>query len=424
MGPACVLILRTCTAAGLTASLASGAATAQTLHQPVRVPLHWRTINWGGSGAAPRKLGIYAALGGSATPRLFEFDTGGDGFYPTYATGGSSPWWGNDVTPTGYTFKQKYDGGNIVYKGDVVHTSLSLFADASTAHPLLTALDVLVGQTLSINDQSIDPSPSNPPLEGAFWGDFGMASKQGKAGKDDSGTLPGPAPILDSLLAQIHFGSEVTPGFRVHASSERPWVQIGLGSDDLNLPAPAVSFSLNPGSGSSSTGIPYYDEFVITGTLAISASSSYCNGQTGMILDTGAFTTIHDSGGHVPSALVSGGQVIDNALVQISGIATGSGAACPGPAAPFMEFAAGSTVNQDLVWVKTSGGDYLNTGILPFLSNDIVYNLGYTSADGQLTIVPTAVPEPFSAAGVAAAATLSRRLRRLRGRIRERDRRP
>lgn len=422
LGPACCLVLQTCTAAGLITTLTAAAATAQTLHHPVRVPLHWRTISWGGSGAAPRKLGIYAALGGSTTPRLFEFDTGGDGFYPTYATGGSSSWWGNDVTATGYTFKQKYDGGNIVYKGDVVRTSLRLFDDASTAHPRLTAFDVVVGQTTSINDQPIDASPHNPPLEGAFWGDFGMAPKQGKPGKDDSGTLPGPVPILDSLLAQLQFATDVTPGFRVHASSERPWVQIGLGKDDLNLPAPAMSFSLNLGSGSSAAGIPYYDEFVITGTLAISAaSSSYCNGQTGMIFDTGAFTTIHDSGGHVSAALVSGGQVIDNALVQISGLATGSGAACPGPASPLMEFPAGSTVDQDLVWVKTSGGDYLNTGILPFLHNDIIYNLGRSSADGQLTIVPRSVPEPLSAAGAAVAVRMSARLRRLRRRIRERD---
>ncbi|MCS5699988.1 hypothetical protein NZK32_13160 [Cyanobium sp. FGCU-52] len=422
LGPACVLILQTCTAAGLIAALAADARAAQRLERPLRVPLHWRPISWGGSGAAPRKLGIYAALGGSTTPRLFEFDTGGAGFYPTYATGGASSWWGNDVTATGYTFTQKYDGDNIKYKGDVVLTSLGLFADVSAAQPLLTAFDVVVGQTTSINDQPIDASPHNPPLEAAFWGDFGMAPKQGKPGKDDSGTLPGPVPILDSLLAQLQYGSAVIPGFRVHASSERPWVQIGLGKDDLNLPAPAMSFSLNLGSGSSATGIPYYDEFVITGTLAISAtSSSYCNGQTGMIFDTGAFTTIHDSGGHVPAALVSGGQVIDNALVQISGLATAAGSPCPGTASPFLQFAAGSTVDQDLVWVNASGGDYLNTGILPFLSNDIIYNLGHDSADGHLTIVPQSVPEPLSAAGTVAAVTVSARLRRLRRRIRERD---
>lgn len=54
---------------------------AQTLHtQPIQVLLHWRAID--GSAANPKKLGIYASIGDSPSPQIFEFDTGGQAFSP------------------------------------------------------------------------------------------------------------------------------------------------------------------------------------------------------------------------------------------------------------------------------------------------------------------------------------------------------
>ena len=60
----------------------------------ILVPLYYLTIPSGES-----KLGIYASLGGG-TPKIFEFDTGGWGFYAAYATNNNSPWWGTAFTPT------------------------------------------------------------------------------------------------------------------------------------------------------------------------------------------------------------------------------------------------------------------------------------------------------------------------------------
>lgn len=393
--------------------LAASAQVYTTLTQPIQVPLYWTPISWAGSGPAPSKLGLYAALGGSSTPQLFEFDTGGSGFYPLFdatASPGISPWWGADVTPTGYTFDQKYDGGNTTYKGNVVSTPVSLFAGPGGGTPLLTGLNMLVGQTDKLNDTTLANLPS-PPLEGAFWGDFGLALKQGKSGKDPSGGLPAPAPTIDSFVAQLQYGSGVTPGYRVHASAQNPWVQFGLSSADLALPSGAISMALNPGSGSSPASIPYYSEYVVTGTLAVSdgVNPPFYDANTGMIFDTGAYTTIHNASGRFPAALESGGQVVDGALVQVGPTPT------PPPSGlivstPFLNFQAGSTVNQDLVWVKGNTDYYFNTGILPFLSYDIVFDLG----GAQLALLPRSepVPSPVGAAGLAAAASISRRLRR------------
>jgi len=401
-------------------------AGAQVVQQPIRVPLYWTQIQWG-SNPQPSKLGIYVALAGSTTPQLFEFDTGGAGFYPTYAA--NAPWWGSNWQTTGYTFKQDYDGSKIRYKGDVVSTTLSLFAGSGAGQPLLTAPNVIVGQTATINDQPIDPFQTTAPLEQAFWGDFGMAPKQGKAGRDDHQTLPGPAPLLDSLMAQLTYGTGVTPGFRVHASSAAPWVQIGLGPQDLTvLP---TSFQLNRTGYSSATDVLYFENYVISGTLAVSdGASGFINTNTGMILDTGAYATIHDDKQIFPAALSSGVRVVDGALVQVS--APSLLPSQLGASVPFLSFPAGNTVNADLVSVDESNdvddgkGYYLNTGLLPFLSNDVIYVLGSSKPGSSgsaavLTLVPQPVPAPLGSAGLTVAAALGGRLRRLRRRIRARD---
>ena len=64
-----------------------------TVTTPIQVPLHWQQIN--GDANSQRTLGIYVTLGGGSTPKLFECDTGGDGFYASYATGSARPWWGD-----------------------------------------------------------------------------------------------------------------------------------------------------------------------------------------------------------------------------------------------------------------------------------------------------------------------------------------
>ena len=380
------------------------------LDAPVRVPLRWMPIT-SSSQPAPRKLGIHVALGGSTTPQLFEFDTGGAGFFPTYASSGttpSTPWWGDGGTTTGFHFEQKYDDGAIKYRGDVVRTSVSLFASPTSPLPLFTASDVLVGRTATINDKPLEPPFASPPLEGAFWGDFGMALKQGKEGKGDPGGSGGPS--IDSLLAQITYGAGVTAGYRVHAASEKPWVQFGLGpADQVWLP---TTFGLNPPDPGSPTaspvGVPYFNDMVVSGTLALNGGNPPFNRPaTGLIFDTGAHTTIHNHDHIVPATLSQGKQVLEGMGVWVGAPRRMAGGGM-GPVEPFLSFAAGSTINDDLVWVKNGSNYYFNTGLLPFLENDLIVNL----EAGTLTLAPPTVPGPVPWLALPVVAGLRRFLRR------------
>jgi hypothetical protein len=352
-----------------------------TVTTPIQVPLHWRHVN--GDANGQRKLGIYVTLGGGATPQLFEFDTGGDGFYAAYATGTASPWWGNAWTTTGGTFSQSFDSGH-VYTGTAAITTVQLFGSATASTPLLTAANAVVGQTTAIIDtkytpaEQLWPSPGGtgpPPIEQAFYGDFGMAPKRGQAG-------------IDQLAAQLLYGPGVTAGFRVHASDESPWVQFGLSASDTALVA--TSFALNSGtnSGTSPAGVKYYDNLVVTGSLSVTDGTREFEQPTGFIFDTGASTTIH-SGTNVqfPLDLTKDGEgtrVKDLAAVVVSGSSLLNG---DWPA--FMSITASAT---DKVKVQYKDGPYyLNTGIAPFLEYDVIYDL-----EGQtlsLVAVSATVPE-------------------------------
>ena len=355
-----------------------------TVTTPIQVPLHWRYVN--GDVTGQRKLGIYVTLGGGTTPQLFEFDTGGNGFYATYSTGSASPWWGPAWTTTGGTFSQSFDSG-LAYTGTAATTTVQLFGSATANTLLLTAANAVVGQTTNIVDTKYTPAEqlwplasgtTSPPIEQAFYGDFGMAPKRGQAG-------------IDQLAAQLLYGPGVTAGFRVHASDENPWVQFGLSASDTALAT--TSFALNVGSGTSPAGVKYYDNLVVTGSLSVTHGTREFKQPTGFIFDTGASTTIH-SGTNVqfPDDLTKDGygkRVKDGALVVVSGSSLLDG---NWPA--FINITASAT---DKVGVQNDdsstkkGPYYLHTGIAPFLEYDVVYNL-----DGEtLTLVPAfpSVPE-------------------------------
>lgn len=212
------------------------------------------------------KLGIYVSIGDSTTPTLFEFDTGGAGFFATYSRNGESPWWGS----SGWTSSQipvsnKY-GSGLKYQGFAATGTVNLFENPSATTPKLKLKGVELGQTTKILDSNTNEklwllpsqsslSPNKAPTECAFWVDFGMALK---AGKSDS---------VHGLLRQPAFWaafdlSVITPGYRVRASGPHPSVQFGLAADDhLDLNTGQVSGGLTvtqgcfafPSSGSSST---------------------------------------------------------------------------------------------------------------------------------------------------------------------------
>ena len=343
------------------------------LEAPVRVPLHWVRINE--AGTKQLKLGLYATVGAGSSPQLFELDTGAAGFYPVYADSQLAPWWGSDWTATGETVDQSYDSGNS-YQANVVHTDLQLFANSDASEPLLLADDVVVGQTISVKNPELKPSDlwpplskgSKPPIDGAFFGDFGMAPKKGQKG-------------IDSLAAQLDYGAGVTPGFRVHASSRHPWVQFGLQDSDLRTRSKTLT--LNPEGSQSRKGIDYYQNLVVTGLLSFDQAPS--GSLTGLLFDTGAPTTLHLAPGQKLARSVlspDGARISSGTAINVSALSQQSSK--NGRPVKLMTFKAGRTINENLMTVQKNSTYYLNTGILPFLSNDLIYNLG----EAKLTLIP------------------------------------
>ncbi|MEY4352480.1 MAG: hypothetical protein RLZZ609_721 [Cyanobacteriota bacterium] len=409
-------------------------AKAAPLTTPLRVPLQWAPDP---DNPSILKLGIQASLNGGSA-RLFEFDTGGTGFFATFATNfaSSSPWWGsNTACPSGSCtpFTTTYDSG-LTYTGNIVTSSVSLFGSSAT--PLLTVPNLSVGQTTAItcnpgatcsskSGQSSDSGWNattgllNPPVQGNFYGDFGLSLRNGGSGGPNS-------PITQGAFWAA-FDPSITRGYRVHAASDNPWVQFGLTAADL-APRP-LRFALNGTGGTS------------TGSLEVSQGSTTFSGAdlTTLIFDTGATTTIHTGAitingdpfppSNFPCGLTTQGCVEPTAVspgsqVQISGLSLSTG-----KPTTILDFMAGNNkatspaFNEVAVqgYMSTTLAPacaalappqpcyYVNTGILPFLSNDVIVDLSTWSAanpSGELSLVeqvpaPPALLAPFAVLGAA-----------------------
>jgi hypothetical protein len=417
---------------------------------PVRLALHWlpETDN-----TSIQKLGIYAALNGG-DPAMFEFDTGGSGFFPTEASG--SAWWGSTPTCTPSTcppFSTTYDSG-LTYTGNVVTASVQLFDDSSKLTRRIHADSITVGQTTSIacttttatcassnpsNSSSWPtlPSGNSAPVQGRFFGDFGMAIKPSSSGNNSLVMQPSFWTLFDLNV--------ITPGYRVHASAEStPWVQFGLRKDDLTLRP--KTFALNTSTGGTVSALT---GGLNNGTLIVEGSSRSFAGAnlTSLIFDTGATTTIHSG----PVTLTNGPFPPGAFPCELTALAS-----CPPPIgtasstvrdgarvvvrAPSLLPGAGeveilhllagnnksTTANFNEVTVQgfdptalapacaafNTACFYLNMGILPFLENDVIVNLNPTLANPQLTLIHQQVPAPAPLLGLGAAFGSAKRLRR------------
>ena len=140
-------------------------------------------------------------MGTGATPALFEFDTGATGFYATYSPNqGVSPWWGNGVTSLNTPVNASHASG-LHYEGTLVEAPVTLFASSDPSSARITTPIAKMGQMDSIVDDKTGTkiwntggSPSaDPPVNGAFYGDFGMGLTYNTNG-------------IINLLAQLRYG--------------------------------------------------------------------------------------------------------------------------------------------------------------------------------------------------------------------------
>ena len=366
----------------LSAALPVSLAAQSVISNTVLVPLHYKVIESGAS-----KLGIYASIGGG-TPQIFEFDTGGAGLYAACATNDKSPWWGANFSTTGQNVTNTYDSG-IRYEGAIVTAPVSFYADHHSAEALVTTADNLrVGQMTNIintNGASYwtpqgEATNGVPPIDGVFYGDFGMSLAYANSG------------ILN-LVAQLSFTNGIAPGFRVRAYGNNPYLQIGLTATDT-AGSSAFYFTMNtntnapPGATFTNSGSLFYSEQVFNANMTISNATTNFTANLGITTDTGASTTIHNADqGNIPSELYTTnsegkGHLVAGADFQLYGTNTDS------TVVDFFQFT--TTGNDVTVQDNKPGNDqfYLNSGIALFQQYDVIYNL----QDGQIGFA--AVPEP------------------------------
>ena len=349
----------------------------------ILVPLYYLTIPSGES-----KLGIYASLGGG-TPNIFEFDTGGWGFYAAYATNKNSPWWGTAFTPTTQPITELYDSG-IEYQGLAVTTAVSLYTNYNSSTPLVTTAETTrVGQMTNIintNGASYwtpqgEATNGIPPIDQQFFGDFGMGLNYANNG-------------IVNVVMQLAFTNGITPGFRVHAYGTNPYLQIGLTAADTNS-ASAFYFGMNTNTNAPSgavfpvSGKGFYSEQVFNANMTISNATTNFSANLGITTDTGASTTIHNENvGGMPGELLvtnNDGKVhlVSGADFELSGLTLA------GSNTNFFQFV--TTDNQIIIQDGKLGNSntfYLNSGISLFQQYDVIYNL----QDGQIGFEQ--VPEP------------------------------
>lgn len=237
---------------------------------PYKIPLE--LVNIKPAGQTPvYKLGIYVGLGGGP-PKLYEFDTGGEGFWAAYSKKDCDcQWWGSFETKETGTMNITYSSGN-VYKANIVSTTVTLYAPGTNGQapsPVVTSGKVDLAQITSFknNRNSIAASEWNkalkdgePPLFGNFYGDFGASLQPISSSKGSN---------IYSILPQIPMPDGLDVGFTVHVGaidgSTQPYLQIGI--DPSAQPTGTSQVKMNPFT-SRTTGQPVY--FPVTGVSAYS----------------------------------------------------------------------------------------------------------------------------------------------------------
>jgi hypothetical protein len=374
---------------------------------PVVVPLYFTGIDSDGNGTKDdQKLGIYATLGNGATPQLFEFDTGASGFFAAYASNkpSLSNWWGNGVGES-TTLVSRGDDSGISYSGVAANTTVSLFAQGSSL-PYLSTGKVQVGQTNLITRDGTnlwtpsgtkpDGSIKPPPIEGAFYGDFGA----GPNFEDDN---------INSLLSQLTFGRGVSPGFIVHADEQtgQAWVQIGLTSADLQNPA-TLFFAMDPDKAAgdktvANSGVRYYNKKLFKSKIAVfdGVQPLILDSEVAVTPDTGAHTTVHNTDNS--SSAQTYDEITDwsdndhkKGKLKSGLLFFLTGTTSDGQSAQFFDFTTADTPSTDTatneVDVRNDKSDksdyFLNSGIELFYAYDVVYDLGNSSGGGRLGLTP------------------------------------
>jgi hypothetical protein len=283
---------------------------------------------------------------------------------------------------------------------------------------MMTLEGATVGQTVSIIDTKKNDviiwnntgSPTGrPPIDGAFYGDFGM-------------DLGYNSNRIVNLVEQMTFTNGVTPGFILNTPLNRTggYLQIGLSPSQTNR-AGFSFFEMNASTNGFTTasGTPFYSQSSVNLNLGISNSitgSKYTT-NIGIITDTGATPNIHNtqnaSSPPFPSDWVSSDGLLSNGLIL-----TLSGTNMSGNNVTVYSIVTsnsddyansrGSVIVQDSPTTHTNFD--FNAGLYFFDNQQVSYDL----RNSLIGLGPLSVPEPstFRILGLGAIVLVANHLRR------------
>ena len=275
------------------------------------VPL--KIVNIGSASTPVFKIGINVGLGGGI-PKLYEFDTGGPGFWAAYNKNlkPASQWWGDTNLIASSAMSIKYTSGN-EYTANLVGTQIELFdpSEQKASSPLCKSSTVQISQITSFNNSKSANSVvkqwntrlahGKAPLYKHFWGDFGAALHPAMSSTVEQGVY--------NVLNQFQTGAEHN-GFIVHIGDlsksqykqQKPYVQIGINATDINsFPYQFQMNTLCPSTGPGSPNCPLWSTFSNT------AVNTFAEAQFN------ADVTLNGIAGSPPAELLPGmGIIIDS----------------------------------------------------------------------------------------------------------------
>jgi hypothetical protein len=314
------------------------------------------------------KTGVEISLDGGENYQLYEFDTGGKGFWvaPDAAWGSFSP---SGAGPIYNSY-----GSDIAYTGNAGQANITFLTVDGNALSADATVAQITAQTGTGGGWNQNAAASGaPPLYGNFYGDFGasLASKEGLSsvleqlgGAYSNGfvvslnSLASLGPITDGVLYPI---GELQIGLTA--------AQIAATAEDPQIPIQASS--LNSSSGQ-----------VAEGTLAVSDGTTTTSYDTGVVLDTGApQTNIHYGTDFEYGALeqfFQAGMVPDNASFTL----TADGPNGSTQLVQLNEQTSPPNLTGD-------GASYVNSGLNAFLGHSVTFDV----VDGVIVVTPyTASP--------------------------------
>lgn len=347
-----------------------------TISAPITIPLEIVTMT-NSTGQPYYKYGIWVGLGGSDTPQLFEFDTGGEGFYAAYGAT-NAPWWGTNSTTTSTPFYQSYGSGN-TYTGYEANTTVSLYGSGTAGSTaLITSGSVSVGQATQIGNGSDiywdSSSPSNvAPVQGYFYGDFGLSLKASENS-------------ISNIFTQLNYDTNsIVAGFIVKAApfgtTNGASVQVGiLPSQTNNF---AIKLNMQGGTNIGGTYQVYSAELINVGLALTGTNGTYSTNSIAINLDTGNPTPGFHSD-DIPAELMTDGAIDPGVLLQLLLGNTS-----------FFDLTAGDYYGSNFIYVESKNTNpYLNVGAQFFQQYEVMFDF----QNGVIGLNPLAVPEASQAA--------------------------